>query len=228
MGNFCWCKFSYIWPKSPQNKFSHVLISYTRVTRPHPHSSPMAHSTAQWSLSRFMASVSIVQLIKSLWVGHSDLHYAIHAHEVNYCNSCKGMKLEQSQVCWIIKHLCQSGSTSVDIWAISYWIELELREHKFHASESQIFYQETLTIKCTDMWKEVEVLMAKSSLSAEEEEEIPIIETYYSILWGKGVPWTAWLNLLSPKGLPQEKPAIYHVVWWKDWSKNTDHTVSII
>ena len=38
------------------------------------------------------------------------------------------------------------------------------------------------------MWKEVEVLMAKSSLSAEEEEEIPIIETYYSILWGKGVP----------------------------------------
>lgn len=37
------------------------------------------------------------------------------------------------------------------------------------------------------MWKEVEVLMAKSSLSVEEEEEIPIIETY-SILWGKGVP----------------------------------------
>ena len=34
-GKFRWCKFSYIWPKSPQNEFSYVLISHTRATRPH-------------------------------------------------------------------------------------------------------------------------------------------------------------------------------------------------
>ena len=35
VGKFHWCKFSYIWSNSPQNKFLYVLISYTRATRPH-------------------------------------------------------------------------------------------------------------------------------------------------------------------------------------------------
>ena len=57
-GNFRWCKFSYIWPKSPQNKFSYVLISHARATRPRLCSSPMAYSTAWWSRSRFMSLFS--------------------------------------------------------------------------------------------------------------------------------------------------------------------------
>ena len=78
VGNFRWCKFLYIWPKSPQNKISYILISHAKATRPHPCSSPMAYSTAWWSHSRFMsllASVSIVWLIncKSLWVDRSKI-----------------------------------------------------------------------------------------------------------------------------------------------------------
>ena len=56
--NFCWCKFSHIWPKSPQNKFSYILISHARATRSHPYSSPMAYSTAWCSRSRFRSLLS--------------------------------------------------------------------------------------------------------------------------------------------------------------------------
>ena len=76
-GNFRWCKFSHIWPKSPQNKFSYVLISHARATRPHPCSSPMAYSTAWQYCSRFIASVSIVRLIKSLWIVCSRIWHSI-------------------------------------------------------------------------------------------------------------------------------------------------------
>ena len=58
MGNSCWCKFPYILPKIPQNKLSHVLISYARATRPHPCSSPMAYSAAWCTRSRFMSLFS--------------------------------------------------------------------------------------------------------------------------------------------------------------------------
>ena len=79
-GNFHWCKFSYIWTKSPQNKFSHVLISYARAARPHPSSSPtvkIACSTAMHDdtapgLWAFLASVAIEGLMPTgLWEGCS-------------------------------------------------------------------------------------------------------------------------------------------------------------
>ena len=76
-GNFRWCKFSYIWPKSPQNKFLYVLISYARATRPHPCSSPMAYSTEWWSLSPGLAmsvlALASIWLIISLWVSCSKI-----------------------------------------------------------------------------------------------------------------------------------------------------------
>ena len=74
-GNFHWCKFLYIWPKGPPNKFSHVLISnlysYARATRPRP------CSWAWWSLSKFMNLFSVcfdrMTDLKSLGI------YAAHA-----------------------------------------------------------------------------------------------------------------------------------------------------
>ena len=46
-------------------------------------------------------------------------------------------------------------------------IEQELRDHKSHATEAQTFYRET-TAKCLEMWKDLEALMAKTSLSSEQ------------------------------------------------------------
>ena len=72
-------QISYIWPKSPQNKFLFVLISHAQATRPCPCSSPMAYSTAMLhgdlspGLWAFLASVSIEGLIKSPWVGRSKI-----------------------------------------------------------------------------------------------------------------------------------------------------------
>ena len=79
---FSLVQISHIWPKSPQNKFSYVLISHARVTKPLPCSSPMAYSTAcrgdmAPGLWAFLASVSIVRLIKSLWVGRSRIWHSI-------------------------------------------------------------------------------------------------------------------------------------------------------
>ena len=55
----------------------YVLILYARAPRPRPCSSPMACSTAWWSSSRliwaFLTFVSIVRLVKSLWVGCSKI-----------------------------------------------------------------------------------------------------------------------------------------------------------
>ena len=82
VGNFCWCNFSHIWPKSPQNNFSYVLISHARTTRPRLCSSPMAYSRWQHGdiapgLWAFLAYVSIIRLIKSLWVGRSRIWHSI-------------------------------------------------------------------------------------------------------------------------------------------------------
>ena len=73
-GNFRWCKFSHIWLKSPQNKFLYILISHARATRPRP---CMAYSTARRYRSRFLASVLITRLVKSLWVGCSRIWHSI-------------------------------------------------------------------------------------------------------------------------------------------------------
>lgn len=93
--------------------------------------------------------------------------------------------MELSRLRQIINRLRQSGSASADDIQsneqVVTEIKQELREHKSHASESQTFYRETIT-KCTDIWKEIEALTAKASLSAEEEEELATKKHVFTLI----------------------------------------------
>ena len=72
VGYFRWCMFSYIWPKSPQNKFSYVLILHAKAHASHLWPTAQ-HGDLTPGLWAILTSVSIVQLIKSLWVGRSKI-----------------------------------------------------------------------------------------------------------------------------------------------------------
>ena len=75
-GKFHWCKFLYIWPKTPQNKFSYVLISYARAARDHAH---VAYLSLMWHCMTIFLQVCTKHfslyynqmILTGLWVDHS-------------------------------------------------------------------------------------------------------------------------------------------------------------
>ena len=184
------------------------------------------------------------------WLKQHRPKVAIHPHKVDYCDSCKRMEMELSRLRQIIKRLRQSGSASADDIQsneqVVTEIEQELREHKSHASESQTFYRETIT-KCTDMWKEIEALTAKTSLSAEEEEELATKKHVFTLIlsadyqqsklipyWGRSAQpgSTYYLQKASHDvfGLVDHRDGQQHITLFDEriGPKNTDHTISII
>ena len=124
-------------------------------------------------------------------------------------------------------------------------IEQELREHKSHASDSQTFYRETIE-KCTDMWKQIQSLVAKASLTAEEEELATKKHAFTLILsadyqqsklipyWGSSAQpgSTYYLQKVSHDvfGLVDHRDGQQHITLFDEriGAKNTDHTISII
>ena len=109
------------------------------------------------------------------WLKQHQPKVALHPHKVDYCDFCKRMETELSRLRQLIKCFRQSGSSSAeDIQSNKQAvaeIEQELRGHKSRATEAQAFYRETTT-KCLELWKDLEALMAKTSLSSEEVEEL--------------------------------------------------------
>ena len=69
--NYRWYKLSYIWEKNPQNKCMPELQDHAHAAHLWP--TAWHGDLTPGGLWAFLASISIVQLIKSLWVGPSKI-----------------------------------------------------------------------------------------------------------------------------------------------------------
>ena len=184
------------------------------------------------------------------WLKQHRPKVAIHPHKVDYCDTCKRLEMELSRHRQIIKRLCQSGSTSADKIVSHeqaiYDKEQELKDHKTSATESQEFYRSAVS-KCSKMWGEIESLVAKTTLSTEENKELASKKHVFTLIisvdyqqskltpyWGSSAQpgSTYYLQKVSHDvfGLIDHRAGEKHITLFDEriGPKNTDHTISIL
>ena len=184
------------------------------------------------------------------WLKQHRPKVAVHPHKVDYCDTCKRLEVELARLRQIIKRLFQSGSTSSDEIKEHEKgvtdIEKELKDNKNSATESQQFYRETVS-KCCQTWGVIERLLAKSSLSTEEEEELALMKRTFTLVisadyqqfklipyWGSSAQpgSTYYLQKVSHDvfGLVDHRTGINYITLFDEriGPKNTDHTISIL
>ena len=125
-------------------------------------------------------------------------------------------------------------------------IEQELKGHKTSATESQEFYRSAVS-KCSKMWGEIESLVAKTTLSTEENEELALKKHVFTLIisvdyqqsklipyWGSSAQpgSTYYLQKVSHNvfGLVDHRAGEKHITLFDEriGPKNTDHTISIL
>ena len=183
------------------------------------------------------------------WLKEHRPKVALHPQKLDYCDTCKRQEMELSRLRQIIKRLRQSGSASADeIQSHEQTvgeIEQGLKEHKLAATDAQTFYRET-TAKCSEIWKNIETLMAKTLISAEEEQGLASKKRAFTLIvsadyqQSKLIP--SWGNTAQPGSTYYLQKVSHDVFGLVDHRghqhislfderigpKNTDHTVSIL
>ena len=175
---------------------------------------------------------------------------AIHPHKSDYCDTCKYHKEEISRQQAVFKRLTQSGSANRDqLQATRVAIEThegELKEHKEEATAAREYYN-TMTKKCEDDWKEIQLLQGKEEPSEDESTQLAVCQHKFTLVlsadyqqskliphWGESEQpgSTYYLQKVSHDvfGLVDHRNDGKHIVLFEErlGPKNTDHTISLL
>ena len=168
----------------------------------------------------------------------------------DYCDTCKNLKEELSQVQAITNRLQQSGNASKGELRAQeerrYQLEEEKKEHKDDATKAREYYKESVD-KCKANWSNIMKLTQKHPLTTGEEEELESLKHCFTLTisadyqqsklipsWGRTEQpgSTYYLQKVSHDifGIidHREEQGMVYLFDERIGPKNTDHTVSFL